>query len=70
LGLDGHEQKLSDFMVNEKMPQRAREHWPLLASGEKIIWVPGYHPGHPYRLTDATTNVIYFSVSKPVEKPS
>ena len=68
LGMDGHLQKLSDFFVNEKMPQRAREHWPLLCMGDTIIWVPGYRPAHPYRLTDLTRNVIYFSVARPLEK--
>lgn len=68
LGLEGHAQKLSDFMVNEKMPQRARERWPLLTAGEDIIWVPGYHPAHRYRLKDSTRNVMYFSISRPVEK--
>ena len=68
LGLDGHLQKLSDFLVNEKMPQRAREHWPLLCAGDEIIWVPGYRPAHPYRLTDATKKAIYFSVTSPPEK--
>ena len=69
LGMDGHSQKLSDFFVNEKMPQRAREHWPLLCAGDEIIWVPGYRPAHPYRLTATSTrNVVYFSVSRPPEK--
>ena len=68
LGLDGHSQKLTDFFVNEKMPQRAREHWPLLCAGDEIIWVPGYRPAHPYRLTASTRKVIYFSVSRPPEK--
>lgn len=68
LGMDGHAQKLSDFMVNEKMPQRARARWPLLSMGGEIVWVPGYRPAHPYRLTNATRNVIYFSVIRPPEK--
>jgi tRNA(Ile)-lysidine synthase len=68
LGMDGHSQKLSDFFVNEKIPQRAREHWPLLCSGDEIIWVPGYRPAHPYRLTDETRKILYFSVSRPPEK--
>jgi tRNA(Ile)-lysidine synthase len=68
LGLDGHSQKLSDFFVNEKMPHRAREHWPLLCAGDEIIWVPGYRPAHPYRLTSSTKNVVYFSISSPPEK--
>ena len=68
LGMDGHLQKLSDFFVNEKMPQRARERWPLLCMGDEIVWVPGYRPAHPYRLTNLTRNVIYFSISRPSEK--
>jgi tRNA(Ile)-lysidine synthase len=67
-GLDGHSQKLSDFFVNAKIPQRARENWPLLCAGDEIIWVPGYRPAHSYRLTEATKNVLYFSISRPREK--
>ncbi|MBI5825414.1 MAG: tRNA lysidine(34) synthetase TilS [Chloroflexi bacterium] len=68
LGMDGHSQKLSDFFVNEKVPQRARERWPLLCAGDEIIWVPGYRPAHPYRLTDATRKIIYLSTLRPPEK--
>lgn len=68
LGMGGHLQKLSDFFVNEKIPQRAREHWPLLCSGDEIIWVPGYRPAHPYRLTSSTKSALYFSISIPLEK--
>lgn len=68
LGMEGHTQKLSDFMVNEKMPQRARERWPLLSAGSTIIWVPGYRPAHSFRLTESTKNVVYFSITKPPEK--
>ena len=68
LGLDGHSQKLSDFFVNEKVPQRAREHWPLLCAGDEIIWIPGYRPAHPYRLTTSTRKVVYFSILRPPEK--
>jgi tRNA(Ile)-lysidine synthase len=68
LGMGGHSQKLSDFFVNEKMPQRARDHWPLLCAGNEIIWVPGYRPAHPYRLTETTKKAVYFSVSAPTER--
>ncbi len=67
-GLDGHSQKLSDFLVNVKMPQRARENWPLLCAGDEIIWVPGYRPAHAYRLTESTKSVLYFSILRPREK--
>ena len=70
LGMNGHSQKLSDFFVNEKVPQRARDRWPLLCAGDEIIWVPGYRPAHPYRLTETTRKIVYLSVSRPPEKVS
>ena len=65
-GMDGHTIKLSDFFINEKLPQRAREAWPLLCSGETVIWVPGYRPAHPFRLTDKTRQVVYFTLTQKV----
>jgi tRNA(Ile)-lysidine synthase len=62
LGMDGHSQKLADFFVNEKLPQRARDHWPLLCVGDEIVWVPGFRPAHRHRLKETTRTVLYFSV--------
>lgn len=68
LGMDGHSQKLSDFFVNAKMPQRARDRWPLLCAGEEIVWIPGHRPAHRHRLKDTTKNIVYFSMVRPQEK--
>jgi tRNA(Ile)-lysidine synthase len=68
LGMDGHSQKISDFFVNVKMPQRARARWPLLCAGEQVIWVPGYRLAHAYRLLPTSKTVLYFALSRPVEK--
>jgi tRNA(Ile)-lysidine synthase len=64
LGMDGHEMKISDFFINVKLPQRARDRWPLLCIGEKVVWVPGYRPAHPFRLTDSTRQALYFSMTR------
>jgi tRNA(Ile)-lysidine synthase len=64
LGMDGHEMKLSDFFINAKLPQRARSRWPLVCTGDKVVWVPGYRPAHPFRLTESTKKVIYFSMTR------
>ena len=64
LGMDGHEMKLSDFFINVKLPQRARDRWPLLCMGEKVIWVPGYRPAHTFRLTESTRQALYFSMTR------
>jgi len=50
LGMENGMQKLAEFMINEKLPRRARETWPLLCKGNEIVWVPGYRLGNPYRL--------------------
>jgi len=68
LGMDDHSQKISDFFVNEKVPQRARDHWPLLCAGEEIVWIPGYRPAHRHRLKESTQRVIYFSLTRPPDK--
>jgi tRNA(Ile)-lysidine synthase len=70
LGMDGHSQKLSDFFVNEKMPQRARDRWPLLCSGDVVVWIPGYRPAHPFRLKPSSRSVMYLAVTQPLEKPA
>ena len=64
IGMDGHSIKLSDFFINEKLPQRARGAWPLLCSGDTVIWVPGYRPAHSFRLTDKSRQVMYFTLSR------
>jgi tRNA(Ile)-lysidine synthase len=64
LGMDGHEMKLSDFFVNVKLPQRARDRWPLLCMGDKLIWVPGHRPAHSFRLVESTRQALYFSMTR------
>lgn len=59
LGMEGHSQKLSDFWVNEKLPRRARAAWPLLAAEDAILWVPGFRPAHPFRITPATRRALH-----------
>jgi len=68
LGMDGHSQKLSDFFTNEKLPQRARERWPLLCAGDQIAWIPGYQPAHPFRLTKSSRRILYFTLVSPAKK--
>ena len=70
LGMEGHSQKLSDFMVNEKVPQRARDRWPLLCAGEVVVWVPGCRPAHSFRLTPVSRKIYYLSLSRPRAKAS
>ncbi len=64
LGMNGQVMKLSDFFINAKLPQRARDRWPLLCMGDTIVWIPGYRPAHPFRLTENTRQVLYFALMR------
>ncbi|MBK9925474.1 MAG: tRNA lysidine(34) synthetase TilS [Anaerolineales bacterium] len=64
LGMDGHEMKISDFFINVKLPHRARDRWPLLCMGSKVVWVPGYRPAHSFRLTESSRQALYFSMTR------
>ena len=66
LGMEGHSKKLSDLFVDSKLPTRVRGRWPLVCSGEEVIWVPGYAPAERHRLCDDSTEVLCLSVEPPV----
>ncbi len=63
LGMQGHSQKLSDFLVNVKMPRRARTRWPLLCAGDQIVWVPGYRPAESFRRRPDSTSILLLELS-------
>jgi tRNA(Ile)-lysidine synthase len=63
-GLKGHSQKISDFMVNQKIPFRARKDWPLVCSGDEILWVAGCRSAHPHQVTEETEFAVRFSLRR------
>jgi tRNA(Ile)-lysidine synthase len=65
LGILNKTVKLSDFMTNVKIPQRARNKWPLLCDRNgMIIWVPGFRITHPCRITDQTTRILHLQMQE------
>ena len=40
-GMEGHSVKVSDYLVNRKVPHAWRDHLPLLLAGDTIVWVCG-----------------------------
>ena len=62
LGLKGHSQKLSDFFVNEKLPQHLRSRWPLVCSGDQVAWVVGLRPAEPFKITAATPRILRLKI--------
>jgi len=62
LGMGGHSLKLSDLMINLKLPNRARTTWPLVCSGGNILWVPGFRLSHLARLKPSTSQAVHLRI--------
>jgi tRNA(Ile)-lysidine synthase len=62
LGMPQGSIKLSDFFINEKLPARARTHWPMVCQKNEILWIPGYRLAHLYRITAATSRFLHFEL--------
>jgi tRNA(Ile)-lysidine synthase len=69
LGMNGKSMKISDFMINEKIPRRARDGWPLVCVDDKIIWVPGFRLGHTSQIKDNAGRIIILSL-QPIQAKS
>lgn len=57
-GMAGAGMKVSDYMINEKIPRRARDRWPLVVSGAHIAWVCGFTIGDNFRITSQTKRAV------------
>ncbi len=64
LGMQEHSQKLSDFLVNAHLPARARPAWPLVVCGDEVAWIPGYQPGHAFRVKEGTKKVVFLKLER------
>ena len=64
LGMKGKSIKLSDFWINRKLPPHTRCNWPLVLSGESIIWIPGFQQDHETRITDQTGSIIVLNYQR------
>ena len=63
LGMNGRSMKVSDLMINLKLPKRARITWPLVCSGEDILWIPGYRLSHQVRIKPNSRSIVHLALS-------
>lgn len=57
LGMKGHK-KLSDFLIDRKVPKAERKRIPLVFKEEELVWVAGHQISDDFRVTDATRRVL------------
>lgn len=65
LGLAGKHTKLSDLMINRKLPRQARAGWPLVTCGDQIVWVPGLQQGDSFCLSSESQAAVLLKIYHP-----
>jgi len=65
-GMQGRSQKVADFMINHKIPRRARERWPIVCSRDQIVWVAGYRAAHFCQITNQTSQVLKLELKQAI----
>lgn len=55
-GMEGTK-KLSDMLIDAKVPRRLRRATPVVRDGERVVWLAGVRLGEEHRVTPATVNV-------------
>lgn len=60
MGMGGKSMKVSELMINEKIPGPYRADWPLIAGEYGVLWVPGGRLSREGRITEDTKAVLEF----------
>lgn len=61
LGMTGFK-KVSDFLIDEKIPVHEKENIWLLCSGNKIAWIMGHRIDNRFKITDKTGKIIKIEI--------
>ena len=68
LGMNGKSMKLTDYWINRKVPDFARNQWPLIVNKGEIIWIPGLQQDNGTKVTDNTQNVLIINLRRTAEE--
>ena len=58
-----HRKKISDFLIDQKIPRHRKPLVYLVTSGEMVVWVVGFRLDHRFRITGQTRKVYEISVT-------
>lgn len=64
-----HKKKLSDFMIDEKIPLNLKKQVLVLLSGKDVVWVVGHRIDDRYKITEHTKNIFKISNINIDDKP-
>jgi tRNA(Ile)-lysidine synthase len=56
--------KISDFFINQHLPLVIRNKYPLICSGDEIVWVPGMRLGEKGKVSSKTCILCHIQLVK------
>ncbi len=59
----GGKVKLKKFLIDQKAPREERDAIPIVTCGNDIIWVAGYRPGEPWKVTGETRVCLHMAIT-------
>ncbi|MDO4489912.1 MAG: tRNA lysidine(34) synthetase TilS [Lachnospiraceae bacterium] len=60
----GGRKKLKSYFIDEKIPAEQRGCLPLLVSGSRVFWVPGYRISEDCKVTETTKQVLKITATE------
>ncbi len=66
-GMNGHTAKLGAFMIGRKIPRQWRDHIPILAAGETVLWICGHRIAQDCSVRSSTRQVLRLQFERSVE---
>jgi tRNA(Ile)-lysidine synthase len=65
LGMGGKTMKVSDYMINTKLPRRLRTCWPLVFCMTELAWVTGYQISDRFRIAPNSSLLVELRLIRP-----
>jgi len=69
LGLNGKSAKVSDVMINRKIPSHLRIRWPIVAISNHLVWLAGHLTDERARVKSSSQRILVLSVEYKGNKP-
>ena len=59
---DGRKKKAADVFAEAKIPKELRKQYPVLAEGNRLLWIPGIRGSEGFRVTKETKQVLVATI--------
>ena len=62
-----HTKKVSDVLMEAKIPAFLRDRWPMVCDSTSILWIPGIRRGGEAFLLDSTQDAVFMKLKHPLQ---